>query len=288
VFAYSYAAADLFRYAKSRGWQTVLGQIDPGPFEEDIVKDQHTQTSGYKSDWLPAPSSYWKSWREECALADRIVVNSSWCKRALETSGVEPRKIREAPLAYESDLITVPFDRKYPSRFSRQRPLKVLFLGQVIVRKGVVPLFEAAKLLQNEPIEFWLVGPVGVRATRGALSKNVHMTGPASRNTVSKYYQMADVFLLPTFSDGFGLTQLEAQAWKLPIIASKFCGEVVRNGKTGIVLDTITPEAIAESILECMKNPGRLQEFSNRIFGASPNDLKQLHESLEGLAFERG
>jgi glycosyltransferase involved in cell wall biosynthesis len=44
------------------------------------------------------------------------------------------------------------------------------------------------------------------------------------------FYERADLFLFPTLSDGFGLTNLEAQAWSLPIVASRFCGEVVRDG----------------------------------------------------------
>ena len=37
VFAYSYAAEGIFKFARERGWRTVLGQIDPGPAEERIV-----------------------------------------------------------------------------------------------------------------------------------------------------------------------------------------------------------------------------------------------------------
>src|SRR5882762_7093446 len=40
VFAYSYAALEILRYAKQRGWRTVLGQIDSGPVEEEIVAEE--------------------------------------------------------------------------------------------------------------------------------------------------------------------------------------------------------------------------------------------------------
>jgi len=173
--------------------------------------------------------------------------------------------------------------RVYPLTFTRQRPLRVLFLGQVIVRKGVVPLLEAAKLLQGEPVEFWVVGPVGVTARTGTTTKNVHLRRPVSRSVASKYYQKADVFILPTFSDGFGLTQLEARAWKLPIIASRFCGEVVRHQETGLVLDEITPEAIAEALLDCLNNPAQLQTFSNQATAAQLDGFTELQKGLESL-----
>lgn len=63
----------------------------------------------------------------------------------------------------------------------------------------------------------------------------VRWIGSVPRSATAMYYQLADVFLFPTLSDGFGLTQLEAQAWKLPIITSKFCGEVVKDRVNGAI-----------------------------------------------------
>ena len=78
LFAYSYAALGIFRFAKSRGWKTILGQIDPGPIEEEIVVEEVVRQPGLAAAWEPAPAEYWRDWREECKLADRIIVNSEW------------------------------------------------------------------------------------------------------------------------------------------------------------------------------------------------------------------
>lgn len=80
VFAYSYTASKLFRFAKDRSWRTVLGQIDPGPVEERMVRQLHEE-AGEKHLWKPAPAEYWDDWRLECELADRIVVNSDWSRK---------------------------------------------------------------------------------------------------------------------------------------------------------------------------------------------------------------
>src|SRR6266568_6453266 len=88
LFAYSYAARDIFRFAKAQGWKTVLGQIDPGPIEEEIVRTEHEIHPEFVSDWRSAPSKYWQNWRQELELADKIVVNSDWARTALERSGV--------------------------------------------------------------------------------------------------------------------------------------------------------------------------------------------------------
>src|SRR5439155_1812036 len=80
LFAYSYAAREIFRFAKSRGWKTVLGQIDPGPVEEEIVRAEHEIHPEFVSDWRPAPVEYWQNWRQEFELADKILVNSDWTR----------------------------------------------------------------------------------------------------------------------------------------------------------------------------------------------------------------
>ena len=159
LMSYSYAAAELFAFARRKGWRTVLGQIDPGPVEEEIVAGLHAAAPRTGGDWTRAPAAYWSEWRRECALADRIVVNSSWSRDALLQEGVPADKIRIVPLAYERPPESLAFRRRYPSSFSSTRPLRVLFLGQVNLRKGVEPLLDAIRLLSGEPIEFTFVGP---------------------------------------------------------------------------------------------------------------------------------
>ena len=278
VFAYSYAAAEIFEFARARGWRTVLGQIDPGPVEERIV-------AGLKDDkWKPAPKEYWNNWRRECALADRIVVNSNWSKDALLAEGVPPEKLTVIPLAYESWTDVRSFQRLYPRAFSAERPLRVLFLGQINLRKGVRQLLEAVQLLHREPVEFWFVGPIQIAVPEDLrLHPQCRWFGTAPRAEVDSYYRDADVFILPTLSDGFGLTQLEAQSWKLPVVASRYCGEVVRDGVNGVLLDEVSGEAIANTLRGLLETPSSLSAMSVRSGIDEEFTLKSLASSLERL-----
>src|SRR6185503_10042451 len=160
LFAYSYAAKAIFELARARGWRTVLGQIDPGPAEERIVAGLHKNTAIKPTHWEPAPQAYWNNWRDECSLADQILVNSDWSKAALIAEGVPAEKIQVIPLAYEAAHDTKSFERRYPHSFNSERPLRVLFLGQINLRKGVAHLLEAVKLVAGENVEFWFVGPM--------------------------------------------------------------------------------------------------------------------------------
>jgi hypothetical protein len=263
VMAYSYAARDILRWARSRGCRTVLGQIDPGPSEDRLVARLYEQSPTYGGQWQQPPAKYWTSWREECSLADRIVVNSAWSLKALVSEGVPENKLRVVPLAYEAPRTI--FSKDYPSAFSLQRPLRVLFLGQINLRKGVGPLLEAIRLLRREPVEFTFVGSVQMPIPQDLRNEpRIHWVGAVPHERAREFYRGADLFMFPTLSDGFGLTQLEAQAWKLPVVATRFCGEVVEHGKNGWVLPEITPHSIATILRECLMDPARLQGLSDR------------------------
>jgi glycosyltransferase involved in cell wall biosynthesis len=287
LFAYSYAALELFRFAKARGWRTILGQIDPGPVEEKLVLEVHARHPAYGSNWQPAPPYYWSRWQEECSLADQIVVNSGWSSQALQQAGISPHKIKIIPLAYKPPQPAQDFVRTYPSVFCVERPLRVLFLGQVILRKGVAALLDAATLLRTHPIEFWLVGSQGIsKPQQPELYQQVRWIGAVPRSLTSQYYQQADVFLFPTLSDGFGLTQLEAQAWKLPIIASRFCGAVVKDQENGLILQEVSGETIAQALQLCLDNPSKLRKWAlNSSTTPTTFNLVQLHHYLQSLPY---
>ena len=285
LFAYSYAARDIFRFAKAQGWKTVLGQIDPGPVEEEIVRTEHEIHPEFVSDWRSAPSKYWQNWRQELELADKILVNSDWARTALERSGVNQQKLAVIPLAYEPPANDSPTTHKYPDRFTLERPLRVLFLGQVNLRKGVARLLEAAQALRNESIEFWMVGPRQCRPPEQLRRlKNVRWFGRVAQANAAQYYRDADIFILPTLSDGFALTQLEAQAHGLPVIASRRCGEMVRDSINGIVLEESTPDAIVEALQFCLRNPDQLAQFSENATIGERFSLSCLGATLCALA----
>jgi glycosyltransferase involved in cell wall biosynthesis len=284
IFAYSYAAKDIFEFARARGWRTVLGQIDPGPAEERTVAGLQKNSAIQHAHWEPALQAYWDNWRDECSLADQIVVNSGWSKEALIAEGVAAEKIHMIPLAHEAANDAQSFPRQYPRAFSVKRPLRVLFLGQINLRKGVAQLLEAVKLLSGEHVEFWFVGPMQITVPDDLrLHPQIRWLGVAPRAKVESYYRDADVFILPTLSDGFGLTQLEAQAWKLPVIASRYCGEVVRDGVNGVVLEEVSPQAIAEALRQFLQEPGKLAAMSMRSKVEDCFSLTRLASGLSKL-----
>jgi glycosyltransferase involved in cell wall biosynthesis len=160
----------------------------------------------------------------------------------------------------------------------------VLFLGQVNLRKGIARLLEAARILRDAPVEFWIVGPVQVaNAMRVADAARVKWLGPATRKQAAEKYRNADVLILPTLSDGFAITQLEAQSYGLPIISSRFCGGVVENGRNGIILEQPSAACIAAAVRACIADPNRLQEFAAASHVADEFTIDGLAQRLQEL-----
>jgi len=283
VFSYSYTAHEVFRVARDLGWKTVMSQTDPGPLEEKIVAKEATRYPHLSGDWVPAPAKYWEQWRSECAFADAVIVNSDWSKEALIAEKVDESKLQVIPLAYDPPPAAKQHKRTFPTQFSRERPLRCLFLGQVNLRKGIAHLFEACDLLQGAPIEVTIVGDIQIVVpTRYREHSVIRWQGPVTRGAVTEYYKRADVFLLPTLSDGFAITQLEARAWSLPIIVSKHCGRVVIDGENGILLPSVTGAGIANAISSILQKPSILVSMGN--YNARQGySLTELSHSLSRL-----
>ena len=199
-------------------------------------------------------------------MADKILVNSPWSAKLLTEAGVSAEKLVEIPLVYERAESSVdgirssedsnPLATRHTPHATGSRPrLRALFLGSVILRKGIGQLFDAIKMLRNEPVDFTFAGPIGVKIPDEISQlQNVRFLGAVDKVTAERLYCESDVFLFPTLSDGFGLTQLEALGYGLPVIASTHCGQVVGDNANGLVLPEVSPAAIAEAIMQLVRD----------------------------------
>ena len=293
VFSYSYTSKEVFEVAKRFGCNTVLGQIDPGIGEWKLVEELHRQRD-FPAPVAP-PNEYWDDWRAECELADTIVVNSEWSKSLLVENGIDGTKTKIVPLALESkaspakkcdELVAVEY-------FTKTRPLRVLFLGQLILRKGATELIEAIRCMPQDNI-YWTIVGNGQQELIRQLSQlpNVSFEGRVTRDRVGQFYSESDVFILPTHSDGFALTQLEALAHGVPVIASRNCGDVVQHGVNGWLLDDVSCTSICNTVQELLDSPSCVNHCRRNIASNlnteawSLNSLSQRLSDLANQQFE--
>jgi glycosyltransferase involved in cell wall biosynthesis len=261
LFSYSYAASEIFREAKHRGWKTLLGQIDPGPVESRLIEGIEQKWPDWVSTRGRVPGGYFERWRDELELADGILVNSDWTREALIEEGVDPAKLVVVPIPYEPAHAPTP--RVHPAGFTAERPLRLLFLGQINLRKGAAELLETMARLQSEPVELTMVGTTHMTIPEPLRSlPSIKWYGQVPHQETERFFQEADWFVLPTHSDGFGLAQVEALAHGLPVLTTPFCARMVSDGIDGRVLPEVSVSALEHGIREVLQNPQRLTIWS--------------------------
>jgi glycosyltransferase involved in cell wall biosynthesis len=204
------------------------------------------------------PQSYWDRRSAEWAAANLVLVNSEWSRDALVQQGVPAEKIIIVPLAidlHHSEL---------PPPIEAKGALKVLWLGNIILSKGIQYLVQAARLLETQKIEFLLAGPVGLEEqVVRTFPSNMRFLGRITRDELSQVYRQAHVFVLPTISDGFAVTQLEAMAHGLPAVVTPNCGRVVTHGMDGLLVPARNAQALADALAQLNANRDLIRDMSH-------------------------
>ena len=139
----------------------------------------------------------------------------------------------------------------------------VCFCGRLEVEKGAYALAQAAHLC-GDGFEFLLAGEGSEREQIEALGlPQVHLLGTVSHQDLSKLMAESDLFCLPTRSEGFCTSVLEAASWGLPAVITDVGGvrEVYGTDPTyAKILGDRTPESISQAILSC-KQEGLVGHF---------------------------
>ncbi len=134
----------------------------------------------------------------------------------------------------------------------------LLFHGRVDVRKGVLDLLDAFAALVEGGRDLRLIvsgiGPdvaaVGERVEMLGLGDRVELPGYASYGEAPEVYRRGDVFVSPTYSEGFSNTILEAMASRLPIVSTRVVGVVdcLVDGENGLLVEPRDVDALAGAI----------------------------------------
>lgn len=146
----------------------------------------------------------------------------------------------------------------------------VLFLGRVTFQKGPDYFLEAAaRVVRVRPdVKFVIAGSGDMlagmieRTARMGLARNVHFTGFLQGEDVERMYAMADVYVMPSVSEPFGITPLEAMALDTPVILSRQSGvsEVLRNA---LKVDFWDVQDMANKILALLAYPALCEQLTD-------------------------
>jgi glycosyltransferase involved in cell wall biosynthesis len=141
-----------------------------------------------------------------------------------------------------------------------------VFVGGLIPRKGLELLLEACRILRQRGYQHYTLlvvgeGPERMRLEQFCqdhdLTQNVRWMGYIEYNDLSAALHQADVCILPTLEDTWGMVVLEAMAAGKPMICSTWAGacELVIDGKNGYRIDPRQPDTIASAMASFLNNP---------------------------------
>jgi glycosyltransferase involved in cell wall biosynthesis len=194
--------------------------------------------------------------RNVWADADAVIANSEGLA-ALARRHAPHQRIGVIPAGADVEGIAA------KASYESAGPLKILFVGRLVHRKGLDVLIEA--LAKLPPTVHWQLdlagdGPewttLAGLAARHNIADRVRVHGWLKKDALPALYREADLFVLPAREQGMPNALLEAMASGLPVLATRVAGisEAVVDGKTGLLTPPEDPDAMAQALLALAQN----------------------------------
>jgi glycosyltransferase involved in cell wall biosynthesis len=283
VHSYEDCSLWQFEEAKRRGKACIYDMpIGYYPWWDEKQK----QLAREYADWVPEgglPSSRYvrpEQKVKEMALADLVLVACSFVEGTIREFYPDKR-IALAPYGVDAEFWCPAEgggeerERLRDEKTKRLRDDKVRFIyaGGCSIRKGIPVLLEAWEKAQLREAELTLVGSWQLAVERlKQLPRGVRFVGPVGPEKLRELYRESDVFVFPSFFEGFGLVILEAMACGLPVIASDrsagpdvlddSCGRVVAPGHLEQLIEALRWFAANRDRLPAMKAAARNRAMS--------------------------
>ncbi len=223
----------------------------------DATPMQYDQLGPFYAHGLSAPwiERLKKIAQQRCfARARHLVAWSVWTRDGLVADyGVAPEKITVIAPGVDIAL----WQRNEPRADDRAAPVRILFVGGDLQRKGGDLLLQAAEQLRGESttavFELHLVTRADVAETPGVF---VHRLGPNSPELVSLYHS-SDIFCLPTLGDCLPMVLSEAGVAELALVSTDVGAihEIVRDGETGLLIPAADLPALVKALRELITDP---------------------------------
>ncbi len=202
---------------------------------------------------------------------DGYLAASSGCRAYMIAMGAAPERIVIFPQVADNSFFQSENARLRPQRAAWKRALGIttarviLFVGQLIPRKGILELMDAFEIIaaQDADVSLVMVGEGVLRAelqTRRAGSRHaerIFISPFASQQELPTYYAVADIFVLPSLYDTFGVVVNEAMASGLPIVTTHNVGataDLVADGVNGRVVAPGDAHALAAALCSLLQD----------------------------------
>ena len=273
VLEFAKKNADKFDLVHAHDWMTMPAAIK---IKEELGKPfiAHIHSTEYdRSLSLDQQGFIARSEAEGMRLADRVIAVSYYTKRIMvEKYQVNPYKI---DVVHNGVLPVIEQLAGVPKTFASSRPV-VVFMGRLTVQKGPDYFIElAGKIIAKRPETLFIVAGMGdmyeqllFHNAGKSLSASVLFTGFVRGKVQNQILDRADVFVMPSLSEPFGLAATEAASRNTPVILSKNTGvgEILTESPQ---LDFWDTEAMSAQVLRLLDD----RDYRQQVIAAQKENL---------------
>jgi len=216
----------------------------PRQYDELGAFYQHEQGPGWLEAWK------WRLNRDCFRSARRLVAWSEWTKLGL----VQDYEVPDDKITVIPPGVNVREWRRPMPRVPHADPVRILFVGGDLKRKGGLVLLEAFRALRHLGLELHLV-------TKDCLppepSVFIYNNLQANSQPLKDLYHTCDIFALPTFGDCLPMVLSEAGASEMAIISTNVAAipEIVGNGETGLTVSAGDAVSLTQALRDLATNP---------------------------------
>jgi glycosyltransferase involved in cell wall biosynthesis len=256
---YDYAQVLLMLYAKLRGVKTVISS-ESSPLD----RQRNSLKETLKKQLL--------------RKADAFFCFGSTTVAYLRTLGIPDTKIAVRKAAVVDNIRIVQAHRQALQSRSKASSLRqFVYVGRLAPEKNLEMLLQAYKEITSGPVPTtrWGLMLVGDGPERANLEKyvgehqldQVTFTGGIAWHEVPQWLALADVLVLPSLSEPWGLVVNEAMLCQMPVIVSEQCGcvdDLVQEGNNGLRIDPLHKESLVQAMRLYMDHPDLIPKHGAR------------------------
>ena len=214
---------------------------------------------------------------ELIGCSDVILSNSSFEMEQLDTLyGADPSRIEIVPPGVDHSIFSPASKKEARQLLNLREQPTLLFVGRIQPLKGVDLAISTLSELGHRDAQLVLIGsssgpdgPTEERRIRQmveelGLKNRVLFVEPQSHEKLVDWYRAADVVLMPSRSESFGLVALEAAASGVPVVASKVGGlqTIIEDGLSGYLIDDRDPCSYADHVYKIISDTEKAKEMS--------------------------
>ncbi|MDA3021577.1 MAG: D-inositol-3-phosphate glycosyltransferase [Actinomycetota bacterium] len=264
-----------------------VGWLAADRWQVPLVHSMHTMAKVKNAELAegdtPEPAMRVIGEEQVIAAADRLVANTSdEANQLINLYDADPQRIDVVHPGVDLDVFAPGEKAKARARFGlRADQVVLLFVGRIqplkapdILIKAAAHLVQADPTLRDRLVIAICGGPSGSGldqptaltdlVSQLGLANLVRFEPPGDRQTLADWYRAADLAVVPSYSESFGLVAVEAQACATPVVAANVGGlrTAVADGVSGVLIGSHDPLDYSHAIGALINKPERLHELS--------------------------